>query len=199
MTSSSAEEPGTGSASVRPDHFQERLRRVEEGSALVRSFQPGMVIGPLQTETYARTVMGQSGAATAADAVRVRLARGRMMLDDPGRQWVLVHTEGALRWRMASAEAMVEQIAHIIACSRQPNIRIGVIPYETAVDFAAPHGFHLYDQQAVMIGAKTATALSSDERDVRVYHDLFGRLEGAAAWDDDARAVLVRISDDCAR
>lgn len=180
------------------NHFQERVRRIEEGSSQVRSFQPGMIIGAVQTEAYARGVMAQSGNDSAAEAVRARLRRGRLMLEQLDRQWILVHTEGALRWRLSSAEVMVEQILHLIDCSRRPNVRIGVITADTVVDFTVAHGFHLYDQQAVMIGTKSATALTSDERDVDMYGELFGRVERVATWGDAARAALARLADDYA-
>jgi hypothetical protein len=60
--------------------------------------------------------------------------------------------------------------------------------------FAAPHAFHLYDHQAVQIGTKTATALTSDTRDLDVYDELFNKLEAAAVFDDEARDAISTIA-----
>lgn len=176
------------------NHFQKRVKAMEEASALVRSYQPGMIIGALQTRAYAETVMTQSGKPDAASAVATRLERNRMMLEDRGREWVLIQTEGSLRWPISSPEVMAEQLAHLIECSQQPNVRLGMIAQAQPVAFTAPHGFHIYDRQAVQIATKTATALTSDSRDLAEYQALFSRLEAVAAWEDDARAVVERIA-----
>ena len=41
-------------------HMQQRIRRLEESATLLRSYQPTMVIGLLQTPDYARLVFGAS-------------------------------------------------------------------------------------------------------------------------------------------
>lgn len=176
------------------NYFQKRVKAMEEASALVRSYQPGMIIGSVQTRAYVETIMNQSGKPGAADAVEARLERHRMMLEDTGREWVLIQTEGSLRWPISSPEVMAQQLDRLVECSRLSNVRLGMIAHDRPVQFAAPHGFHIYDRQAVQIGTKTATALTSDSRDLREYQDLFSRLEAVAVWGDDARAVIERVA-----
>ncbi|NMH96601.1 helix-turn-helix domain-containing protein [Pseudonocardia sp. K10HN5] len=176
------------------NHFQERIRRMEEAAARVRSYQPGMVIGSLQTEAYARAVFGHHSPDEAAASVASRLARYRMMLDDPNRSWTLIQTEGALSWNLGGPAVMAGQLDHLVTASQLPNVRLGLITLATPMAFAAPHGFHIYDQQAVQIGTKTATALTSDPRDLGVYDLLFQRLEGAAVFGDEARTVIARLA-----
>lgn len=176
------------------NYFQKRVKSMEEASALVRSYQPGMIIGSVQTRAYVETVMNQSGKPDANSAVEARLERNRMMLEDAGREWVLIQTEGSLRWPISSPGVMAEQLDYLVECSRLPNVRLGMISHDRPVQFAAPHGFHIYDRQAVQIGTKTATALTSDPRDLREYQDLFARLEGVAAWGDEARDVIARVA-----
>ncbi|ODU05868.1 MAG: hypothetical protein ABS81_06270 [Pseudonocardia sp. SCN 72-86] len=176
------------------NHFQERIRRMEEASALVRSYQPGMVIGSLQTSAYASAVFGRRLTEDATASVGSRLSRYRMMLADPGRSWTLIQTEGALTWNLGGASVMAEQLDHLITASHLPNVRLGVITHATPMTFAAPHGFHIYDRQAVQIGTKTATALTSDARDLDVYDELFSKLEDAAVFDDEARDVISKIA-----
>ena len=175
------------------NHFQERIRRMEESAAVVRSYQPGMVIGSLQTKAYAGAVFGRRPAAEAAAAVESRLSRSRMMLEDPSRTWVLIQTEGSLTWNLGGAAVMVEQLEHLLMVSELPNVHLGVVSLATALDFAAPHGFHIYDAQAVQIGTKTATALTSDRRDLDVYEQLFGKLEAAASFGAAARERISEV------
>lgn len=177
------------------NHFQTRVREAEEDARLVRSYQPGIVIGSVQIEDYATAVFGQSGRPGAAEKLRERLERGRLMLSDRSREWVLIHTEGALRWPVHSAAVMGDQIEHLITISRLPNVRIGLLDQSTPLSFTAAHGFHLYDDTKVHIGTKTAAALTSDQRDLDAYNRLFGLLEQSTLWGDEARAALLRIAD----
>jgi hypothetical protein len=63
------------------------------------------------------------------------------------------------------------------------------------VSFTAGHGFHIYDRQAVQIGTRTATALTSDQRDVDAYESVFAELERVAAFGDEARSALQELGE----
>lgn len=176
-------------------HFQERIRQLDEQSRLVRSFAPTAVLGILQTRAYAHVVFTQRMTAEqAAQSIESRMARHRM-LDDPSRQWVLLQAEGALRWNLGSSAVMVEQIERIAAAVDRPNVRLGLIPWQTPARVLPLHGFHLYDHRAVVVGTRSGTGIM-DERDVPDYEALFSELERLALFDGDARALLGRIADD---
>jgi transcriptional regulator with XRE-family HTH domain len=177
------------------NHFQERIRRIEEASALVRSYQPGLVLGSLQTEAYATAVFSRRPSAEARASVAARMRRYRMMLEDTRRTWTLIQTEGALLWHVGSPGLMAEQVGRIVEASARPNVRLGVITHRTPVSFTAGHGFHVYDRQAVQIGTRTATALTSDQRDVEAYESLFAELERIAVFGDEARSFLADLAD----
>jgi transcriptional regulator with XRE-family HTH domain len=177
------------------NHFQERIRRIEEASSQVRSYQPGLVLGSLQSEAYATAVFSRRPTAEAAAAVSARMRRHRMMLEDSRRSWTLIQTEGALLWHVGGPEVMAEQLERLVEASSRPNVRLGLITHRTPVAFTAGHGFHIYDRQAVQIGTRTATALTSDDRDVEAYEVLFAELERAAVFGDAARAILSDLID----
>jgi transcriptional regulator with XRE-family HTH domain len=177
------------------NHFQERIRRIEEASSEVRSYQPGLVLGSLQTEAYATAVFSRRPTAEAAAAVSARMRRHRMMLEDTRRSWTLIQTEGSLLWHVGGPSLMAEQLDRLVEASARPNIRLGVITHRTPVSFTAGHGFHIYDRQAVQIGTRTATALTSDERDVEAYESLFAELERVAAFGDEARSFVSGLAD----
>jgi transcriptional regulator with XRE-family HTH domain len=181
--------------------FQERIRTIERSSALLRAYQPGMVLGPLQTADYARAVFTAPRPSRPASAdlpvalVATRQARYRQLAAGSGRRAVFVMTQGALDWYVASASAMVEQMTHLVELSRLTPTRIGIIPARTPSKVFAPHGFHLYDSRAVHIGTKTATSLSTDANDILDYEYLFTELESMAVFDDAARELLARTAD----
>jgi transcriptional regulator with XRE-family HTH domain len=177
------------------NHFQQRLGKIERSSALIRAYQPNIVLGMLQTPAYAEVVFSSRGRmpSETADGVSARLAR-QDALADRGRQWVLIQTESALDWCLGDAALMAEQVEHISDVSTLPNVRIGLILRRTPATVLAPHGFHIFDRRAVQIGTKTATALIDDPTDITTYETLFDNLERLAVFGDDAHAALRRIA-----
>lgn len=179
------------------NHFQERLGKIERSSAVIRAYQPNMILGMLQTSAYAEVVFACRGrtASQVAGGVAGRLSR-QAALAEPDRTWVLIQTAGALDWCVRDAALMAEQVDHIIEASQLPNVRIGLIIRRTAATVLAPHGFHIFDGRAVMIGTKTATALIDAPEDIATYGELFDELERMAVFGDEARAELCRIADE---
>lgn len=80
--------------------------------------------------------------------VSARLARQQVL--DTNRTFELVMTEGALRWHVGGPLIMVKQVEHLSRVSERPNVHVGIIPWTRPVIPPALHGFHLYDQRAVI-------------------------------------------------
>jgi transcriptional regulator with XRE-family HTH domain len=172
--------------------MQQRWRRIEGEARVVRSYQPALVLGVLQTAEYASVVLEQPAD---SDVVQDRIARHRRLLDEEDQQYVLVHTEGALRLRVGSESVMVDQMRRVRDVSMRPNVRLGVIPESRAVDVVAGTAFHLYDDSAVVVGLEVAAATLTDNSDVQHFRQLFDRLSAMAVWGDEARAVVDRIQE----
>jgi hypothetical protein len=172
---------------------------------VVRSFQPTMVIGLLQTTAYMRCVFGTPDSQAlsgdeADEAAAARTTRQRI-LADPAREFILIMSEGALRWQAGSASVMAEQVEAMAATalSARPNVRIGLIPWPTPVRIFPRHGFHLYDEDAVIVGTETATATMTGAADVAAYLELFTALEASATFGDGLRDHLTRIAGEYRR
>ena len=166
--------------------MQQRIRQLEASAMLVRSFQPVMVIGLLQTAGYVRCVFGipdshELSADEIDTAVAAREARQRV-LDSPGKRFVLIMTEGALRWHAGSPAIMAEQVRAIAEASTRPNVRIGIIPWTTPVTQFPRGGFHLYDDDAVNVATDAATAIITAPADIATYTEIFGALEQTALF-----------------
>jgi transcriptional regulator with XRE-family HTH domain len=170
--------------------LQERWRRLEKEARVVRSYQPALVIGVLQTVEYSSVVLGQPAD---SDVVRDRQQRYLNLLNDPDREHQFIQTEGALRLRVGSADVVARQAQHLDSISRHANVRLGVIPESRCVDFTAGTAFHIYDDTAVVVGLEVAAATLTDAADVRHFRQLFDRLASVAVWDDEARAVIARV------
>lgn len=177
---------------------QQRLGRIEAASARIRSFQPTIVIGLLQTPAYMRALL--SGVHHGDDLEAMVAARqARQQILDTDRVFHLVLTEGALRWHVGSPDTMARQVEHLVAVAGRPNVRLGIIPWTRPVIHPVLHAFQIYDQRAVMVGTETAVAVITDARDVTDYETRFEIYAGLADYHDEAQQVLQRLTDEYRR
>jgi transcriptional regulator with XRE-family HTH domain len=174
-------------------NLQQRFARLERDAAEVRSYNPVMVIGSLQTPAYAATVFGTS---EDDPIVRDRTGRQEKMITDSRRRWVFVQTEGSLRWHARSAAVMAEQMEHLIELSHAPNVDLAVIAWQTPVEVFQNTAFHLYDDTAAVVGTRDGTAIITDHVRVADYRSVFDELAALAPFGDASRDVLRRIADD---
>jgi transcriptional regulator with XRE-family HTH domain len=116
-----------------PTAFRPFAEREAEAIAF-RTFEHSLVPGLLQTADYARAVMATMPGATESGVeadVADRIGRQWILTrDDPPAPllWVLID-EGVLHRPVAPAAVMRDQLNHLIAISRLPNVTIQVVPY----------------------------------------------------------------------
>jgi transcriptional regulator with XRE-family HTH domain len=178
-----------------PARIQERIGKVERESSLIRAFHPSVVIGLVQTTDYIRTVFGGEFSSEVANkAIEARSKRQKIL--DSRREFVLLMSEGALRWHMGSPSIMVGQLEHLIDVTRLSNVTLGIVPWTTPSRITPVHGFHIYDSHTVATGLTTGQIVISNPREVLEYESLFSELEGIAVFNDDARSVIRRVASD---
>lgn len=171
--------------------IQERIERLERDADLIRSWQPELVIGPLQTEAYTAAMLGMD---PGPEWQAARAAR-RAVFADPGRTWHQIMSEGALRWLLGSPELMANQIEHLIEVSKRDNVRLGLIDQASPKPIAAPAAFHLIGG-TVMVATEVGTSFITEPRDREQFEELFSELDKLAVYGDEARALLRQIGED---
>lgn len=171
--------------------LQQRWDRIEGGATTVRSYQPVVILGVLQTPAYA-AVASRNPIDSAVVASRIR--RHERLLAEPGRQHLLIQTEGALRQVVGSAEMMAEQLDAILAATAAPNVELGVIPASRPLELLIASGFHVYDDTAAVVGLEVAAATLTDPADVTHFRELWEWLWKTAAVGDDAVALIQRVA-----
>ena len=164
---------------------------LERAAHTVRSFESTVIPGLLRTAEYV--------AAAKPISVGDEVSRAGV-LDDEGRRFVFVITEGALRSWPGSGECMPGQLDHLLSVQRRPNVRLGVVPGSVGVDSprsSVPlHGFTLYDDSAVSLETFTRELMLSHEQDVRVYVEIFEGFVRSAVFGDVARGLVERVGRD---
>ncbi|MEU5859407.1 Scr1 family TA system antitoxin-like transcriptional regulator [Nocardiopsis dassonvillei] len=178
--------------------FQRRATRMEAAASLVRSFEPALVLGALQTREYARCVFDDPrdkvSEEEAAASVEARQERHRALTEGTTR-YELIMPEGALRWQVGSASIMVDQVEEIAAiAARGGNAVVGLVPWTTPVHVFPGHAFDIYDEDAVVVATETATATLTGAADIATYVELFGELEKLACFGEEAVGHLERIT-----
>lgn len=169
--------------------IQRQVGMLEQQSTELRSWQPEIVPGLLQTWDYMLLVIEREPDPKWLSARRQRIAR----LDDPTRTFHQLVSEAVLRWVIGSREVMANQLDHLMELSWRPNIKIGVVPFGRPTP-PAPSAFHLYGDRAAEAGTEVGTTFLDDRADLDMYRMLFDRLDAAALHDDHARDLIARIA-----
>lgn len=169
---------------------QERILALEQQATVIRSWQPDIVIGTLQTPAYTSAITGK----VVPDWQDLR-DRRRALVDEPSREWRLLMHEKALTWGLTSAAVMVEQLDHLAELSRLPQMRIGLVPAEPTIRPGPPPAgaFHIYDAAVAIAATDAGTSFLDSEPIVSAYVAMFDGLEQGAVYDDAARHLIARI------
>lgn len=116
-----------------PPRYAEYIR-LEEAAATIKNYENATVPGLLQTEPYARDVLGNGvGEISAAEVdvrVTVRMQRQERILDrkDPPRIWMILD-EAVLHRRVGGNTVMIEQLDRLLEFGRRSRCTLQVVPY----------------------------------------------------------------------
>lgn len=180
---------------VVPEWFEPYLG-LERDAALIRTYEIQYVPGLLQTEDYARAVIG----ATEADPQRLRrytefrLTRQRVLTGAPAVSYHAVIHEAALHTRVGSPAIMRRQLLRLIEISRLPNVTVQVYPFEAGNYAAHTQSFVIYGAAApeldtVYLEHPTQSLFLRDGEQLTEYAKMFERLSEMALAPVDPEAA----------
>jgi transcriptional regulator with XRE-family HTH domain len=183
-------------------HTQNEIQALEARARTLRTFQPSVVPGMLQTAEYARRVFSFFQTPLAESdipaAVAGRLNR-QLALYETAKQFSFLITEGALRWRPGSPELMLAQLDRIASISTLNNVSVGVIPFGPQAITMLTHAFVIYDgldEQDTLVSVETihAQLMVKNPGDVSLYRQRWERLTEMAIVDDEAREFISELN-----
>lgn len=126
-----------------PPGFQ-RYAQLEKRAAEIRKFEALLITGLLQTEGYARAVMGSLMAPEVIDdAIAARMERKNALFRAHPPHVFLVVDEWVLHRVIGDTDVMRAQLAHLLELSELPNINVNVLPHDTEHYVAFSGGFTL--------------------------------------------------------
>ncbi|MGN3957039.1 helix-turn-helix domain-containing protein [Streptomyces sp. WAC8370] len=126
-----------------PAWFQQ-VAELQARATEIYSFDTHMVHGLLQTEAYARAVLGALDQSNLDDRTSVRIARQKIFeKEEPPVFWAVL-SEGALRQEMGGRETMREQLAHLLAFETNPRINVQILPHSAGAHAGLQGSFDVY-------------------------------------------------------
>ncbi|MFG1704977.1 Scr1 family TA system antitoxin-like transcriptional regulator [Nonomuraea sp. M3C6] len=155
---------------------------VETKADTIRTWEPLVVPGLLQTPRYAQVLFAAEPGVTEQwreEALATRIQRQSVFQrKDPLMYWVLIDESVLLR-PVGGKEVIREQLEHLLKMAEQPNISIQVVPLDVGATAGLVGGFaiaqgegmrdHVYLEDAAVAG--TVSAREEMVRRVRLRYD----------------------------
>lgn len=181
---------------------QNELAELDQKTRFFRAFEATVIPGLLQTAEYARARFAESIRRLKLpnhvnEAVEGRIQR-QEILYRPDKRFHFVLTEAALRFRLCSPGVMLGQLDRLISLSQLPNVRLGIIGFETQYETSPWHGFWLYDNDKVLVETFSAALDLRQPQEIELYGEAFEQLAVVASYGRAARAIITRVIDDLA-
>ncbi|MEV7345159.1 helix-turn-helix transcriptional regulator [Streptomyces sp. NPDC093544] len=124
---------------LKPEPFPERTQQyvqVEAEAITVQWYEPLLIPGLLQTEEYARELIGTNcpplDEETVEERVAARLKRQEKLTSKPPTLFSYVIYEAALRAVVGGSDGMHRQLDHLLEVGKQRNVSIQVLPFALA-------------------------------------------------------------------
>ncbi len=178
----------------------------ENLATCVVTYEPLVIPGLLQIESYARAVFELVGNRTRKQldlVVEARLDRQRTLLESSPPQCTFFIHERALRSVVGSLALMHEQLLHLVIATNLPQYSIRVVPASNEMGRALDDSFvvmEFADHPAVVFTETYVAGVFIDDRvAVEVYFSLVARLEGDSLNEGESRRLLAQLADEYER
>ncbi|MBC9718456.1 helix-turn-helix domain-containing protein [Streptomyces sp. TRM66268-LWL] len=178
---------------------------LESDARILRSYEPIFVHGLLQTEDYAKAVIGAVRPSELEEIerlVRFRKERQERLTSksNPLDLWVVVE-EAALRRPVGGKEAMRAQIEYLIEQVALPNVTMQIMPTAKGAHIAMAGTFSLLEFEpqtptVVYVDSIAGNVYLEKERDVRKFIQTFDLVRAAAPDPQETPAILEDLAEE---
>ncbi|MFJ6406029.1 helix-turn-helix transcriptional regulator [Streptomyces hydrogenans] len=173
---------------------------MEAKATYIYSFQAQLVDGLLQTEGYARAVLGARFESDLDGLVAACIERQRVMeRDNPPLLWIVM-SETVLRQEVGGREVMREQLAHLLTMQEREWVKIQMLPFEVGAHGGQMGSFNLlrFDDDPDLVytedfvqGHMTVDSAAFKDGSLRYDH-----LRAAALSVEDSSALITRVMEE---
>jgi transcriptional regulator with XRE-family HTH domain len=173
------------------ERSQRTVARWEEQASKICVYQPLLLPGLLQPETYATDVLrsaGVSGETAIQKAVASRMRR-QHILKVRGKSFCFLIAEAAL-YHYAATRSVDEALRHLLKLTIRDNIRIGIIPFGSPIQSSPPPPFYLFDDSNVYLELPHGDLFLMQPSIATIYVTLFDSLTKSALFGNPAAKKL---------
>ena len=174
------------------------LRSAEAAATLIRSYQPALVPGLLQTERYMRGLFS-AGVLAGTDqdeierAVKLRLDRQGVLAAQVPPRYTVVLYESVIRGVVHEEATMLDQLAHLLTMSRHRRVNLQIIPF-TSAKYAPAAPLTIIDASGTTIvhleSTLSRSVTTSDPSTVEEAREKFDLLRSHAAPSDQSALMI---------
>ncbi|MFD3699672.1 Scr1 family TA system antitoxin-like transcriptional regulator [Streptomyces sp. NPDC058646] len=180
---------------------------LETAAASIRSYEPLVIPGLLQTPAYARAVIEETILPATSEQIAVRREvrlRRQSRAHHPARPfhlWVVLD-ESALRRIVGSPQIMREQLACLNHLGAQPHVTVQVLPHSAGAHPGVSGQFSILDfPDAPGAGTVYLERFTSDlylekRSDVRHFSTMFDHLQAQALNPERTRCFITRAAEE---
>ncbi|MFJ6784285.1 Scr1 family TA system antitoxin-like transcriptional regulator [Streptomyces yangpuensis] len=182
-----------------PTWFQP-YAEMEARAAYISTFQAQLVYGLLQTEEYARAVLGVRNEERLDARSAARMERQRILdRENPPLVWVVL-SEAVLHQEIGGRDVMRNQLAHLLDLRRREWVKVQILPFEAGAHAGLPGTFTVlrFDDDPDIVytedfvqGHMTANPQALREGSLRYDH-----LQAAALSLEDSAALIARVMEE---
>ena len=176
---------------------------IEGEASEIRSYQPELIDGRLQTEGYIRALMLADVDVPTEEELERRIAlrmkrQEQLSGEDAPKMWVVLN-EGALRRQVGGPDTMNEQLRHLLEVSRSHRIVLQVLTYAGGAHPAMDGAFEILrfpeaaDPDVVYVQYRRGSIYLEDSTDVAAYAELFDHLRARALGPDESRDLIEHL------
>ncbi|MET7567047.1 helix-turn-helix transcriptional regulator [Streptomyces sp. NPDC005492] len=183
---------------LRPDYVDHIA--LEDDATYIRTWQPTLVPGLLQTPAYAEAIIAAGTDTVAPEVleqlVKVREAR-QAKIEEGGASYAAIFWEAAVVHPFVSVETHREQLSAILEIAKRKNVTVQVLPLSAGVLVAAIPAFSSFSfdaeptVEAVTMENLRGTSVLEAPEDLAAYGNAFDLLR-SAALSPEASARLIR-------
>ncbi|MFG2985581.1 helix-turn-helix domain-containing protein [Streptomyces sp. NPDC048258] len=179
---------------------------LETEASSVRSYEPLVIPGLLQTPAYAQAVIEETIPQATPEQIAVRhevRLRRQSRAHHPARPfrlWVLLD-ESALRRVVGSPQIMREQLQYLNRLGAQPHITLQVLPHAAGAHPGVSGQFSILDFPDAATGTVYLERFTSDlylekRSDVQHYSVMYDHLQAQALNPEHTRHFITRAADE---
>ncbi|MCJ1677165.1 helix-turn-helix domain-containing protein [Streptomyces sp. APSN-46.1] len=185
--------------SVLPTWFQ-AYAEMEARAAYISAYEAQLVYGLLQTEAYARAVLGVRGKKGLDAKVAARMER-QIILDreNPPLSWVVL-SEAVLHQEIGGRQVMRNQLAHLLGMQERDWVQVQILPFEAGAHPGLMGSFTIlrFDDDPDLVYTEDFVQghMTANPQALREGHLRYDRLRAAALSVEDSAALIARVMEE---